>query len=519
MLFRIRLPRGQSLHAPISTLNIFKGVPRWKRALYITVPVLILFNYLIIFQWTFFEELRNRLWPDASFHPGAFPQTTHSHHDGEPDYWLWDTLSSFSPPKPGGRTDDCASFPTPLLDKIQVVLKTGVADNRDRTAAQLSTVIKCIPNILISSDLTHAYGPAHNATDMLASLPAKTYMTRSDYAIYTSQQHADAASLAPGHDGWKLDKYKFLPQVEQAVARNTAAEWFVFLESDTYVFWDNMFRLLSSYDPAHPYYFGSPSPGRTYRDAADAHETKTVWFAYGGAGFVLSGAAAHRLVDRLQNSMGVTGPRVTDEYKKMVRSDCCGDSVLGWAVHDRASVEISGLFPMFNPHSLHGIPFGNAARYWCEPVVSLHKTHPGDFGKIWQFERDWDREKGPLLYRDVLVGFWKLDRVERMEDWDNADWDGFNEESADHESNQSFEACRAYCLEHEKCWQFTWHGHHCWMSKALRMGQPKEPDGYHEEIDRKYVSGWDTEKIRKFVRGNTCEEGAHWVKPSIARIF
>jgi hypothetical protein len=168
---------------------------------------------------------------------------------------------------------------------------------------------------------------------------------------------------------------------------------------------------------------------------------------------------------------------------------------------------------------LHGIPFGKPERYWCEPVISLHKTHPGDFAKIWEFERGWDRKERPMLYRDVMMGFWKLDSTERKEDWDNADWDGFNEENADHTSNQSFEDCRAYCHQHEKCYQFTWHAHHCWMSKAIRMGQPKDPDGAHEEIDRKYISGWDTEKIGNFVRDNTCGEGAHWVKPSIKRIF
>ena len=70
-----------------------------------------------------------------------------------------------------------------------------------------------------------------------------------------------------------------------------------------------------------------------------------------------------------------------------------------------------------------------------------------------------------------------------------------------------------------ECYQFTWHGHHCWMSKALRLGQHKDPDGHHEEKDRRYLSAWMTEKVKKWVGENKCDDGVHWVKPSVERVF
>lgn len=205
-------------------------------------------------------------------------------------------------------------------------------------------------------------------------------------------------------------------------------------------------------------------------------------------------------------------------------------------------MELSGLWPMFNPHPLHGVPLGKF--YWCEPILSLHKTHPEDFKKLWDWELKWDKEKvyeplylrfhhtfgipltnqqGPITYRGLLthpqspLHVLTTSNLTRTH-WDNADWDGFNEESPEHTSNQSFESCHAYCASLPDCYQFTWHGHHCWMSKALRLGQHKDPDGHHEETDRRYVSAWMTKRINEWVNDNICE-GVHWVKPSVERVF
>ena len=75
------------------------------------------------------------------------------------------------------------------------------------------------------------------------------------------------------------------------------------------------------------------------------------------------------------------------------------------------------------------------------------------------------------------------------------------------------------CKKDEQCRQFTYHGAHCWLSRAIKMGHSKNPDGTHEGQDRNYVSGWDVDKINKWVEENPCEEGPHWVKPSIERKF
>ena len=506
--------------SPKTTCNHHK----WLRLLCALVGIAICINIFVLFNWTYVETLPSDILGNQAFHPKPFVSTaqgSESQADNGLDFWTWDTKTQFktreSVGQQGGVADECALFPVHLLAKIQVVLKTGAADDESRTNAQLSTVIKCISNILIVSDGNHTYGRDHQAIDTLADLPPNTYLKPEDYLVYEAQRNASRESrkLQQGHKGWVIDKYKFLPEVEKAIERNNVAEWYVFLESDTYMFWDNVFRLLENYNSSVPYYFGSPSPGKKYQSGSDPENEGQVWFAYGGAGFILSTAAAHRLVDRPSNSIGLKGPRLAIEYMEDIRADCCGDSILGWALHDKAGISIGGLWPMFSPHRLENIPFGKD--YWCEPVISLHKTHPFLYKDLWSWENERrSASEHPVLYRDLLFSF--HGNFSQCENWDAAFDAGFQlpDNSTVH---TSLDACRTGCFQHNDCMQYTWHGRHCYYAKALYIGNAKQPDGHHDPEDRKYVSGWDNTKIQTQSFERICEEGAHWVKPSIERKY
>ncbi|KZM25707.1 uncharacterized protein EKO05_0006043 [Ascochyta rabiei] len=497
---------------------------RWLRLLFTLAVVAVGINLFVLLDWTYVESLPRQVLGNQAFHPKPFAPAPHgleSQDENGLDYWTWATKTQFKKKENidwnEGVMDECFLFPKHLLSKIQVVLKTGLADDWSRTDAQLSTMIKCIPNVLIVSDHNSTYGSRHHTVDVLADLPPSTYLKEEDYFVYVSQKNAsrDGVQLHQGHEGWRIDKYKFLPQVEKAVEYNKAAEWFVFLETDTYFFWDNVFRLLENYDASLPYFFGSPSPGRKYRPSADSEDEEQVWFAFGGCGFILSTVAAHRLVDRPRNSFGVQGPRLTAEYEQDIRNDCCGDSILGWALHDKAAVGISGLWPMFNPHRLEDIPFGS--QYWCEPVISLHKTDPVVYKELWSWENEQRlHSERPLLYTDLLFSF--HGNFSQRENWDAAFDAGFQlpDNSTVH---TSLDACEAGCFAHNECQQYTWHGRHCYYAEALYIGRAKQPDGYHDLEDRKYVSGWDTTKIQTRSIENQCTDGPHWVKPSVKRKY
>lgn len=146
-----------------------------------------------------------------------------------------------------------------------------------------------------------------------------------------------------------------------------------------YVVWDNVFRFLSTFDPDTPVYMGSPSPGRH----DDDRDIKT-FFANGGPGYALSRAAVKALIHRDVAAHGqYSGPSVTERWYTLLEGECCGDSVVGWSLWN-SGVALQGYWPMFNPHGLHVIPFGDL--YWCQPIITLHKTSPKDMVDVWKWE-------------------------------------------------------------------------------------------------------------------------------------
>lgn len=347
-----------------------------RRALYISAVVLLTFFLFSVLQSrlrTSLTRLSISLFGDG----------------GDVDYWEWNTTSSFRPQLQRATTGDddlCDTFPSSLLPRIQIVLKIGSTENIDHIDTHLATVTRCISNLIIISD-REAEIRGHRVHDVLADLPPAFRANAWDFDAYHALQQSSAN--INNTMGWRLDRYKFLPMVERARRMNPTADWFVFLESDTYFFWDNLFRMLDQFDPSTPLYFGSPSPG-----CGDEHG-QTTWFANGGAGFVLSRAAVDKLVHRAVGAHGqYVDPPLALQDEFLVTHECCGDSVLGCMLH-RKGVKLSGMWPMFNPHPLHGIPFD--LPYWCQPVISLHKSSVADIAGLAKWESKRDRTVRPSL--------------------------------------------------------------------------------------------------------------------------
>jgi hypothetical protein len=245
----------------------------------------------------------------------------------------------------------------------------------------MASVSRCISNLLIVSD-KEAELHGHRVHNVLADLPLSAREKVPEFEGYDAFQRGE--SELDGAAGWRLDRFKFLPMVERAKETNPSAEWYVFLETDTYFVWDNLFRMLEQFDPSFPLYMGSPAPGR------GIGEGKVVWFAYGGSGFVLSRAAVDTLVARKTGRYGqYVEPSLSEQYMQTVIDDCCGDSVLGFALYEKG-ITLSGMWPMFNAHPLDSIPFGNKD-HWCQPAISMHKSQLSDMVGLAQWEDKRDR--------------------------------------------------------------------------------------------------------------------------------
>jgi Fringe-like len=304
---------------------------------------------------------------------------------------------------------NCADFPHDRLADVQVVLRIGSTQPFDQISSHITNITNCISNLVIISDKKEKIGEDFWSYDIIADLP-KVYWEGIDnnhadetsgLRAYTSIHGAESSWEMGKHvgdqlthrEGWLLDRFKFLPMVEYAYDINPQAKWFFFVEADTYIVWDTFFRLIDRYDSEQPWYMGSPAPGR------DLENGERTYFAYGGNGFILSRPAIKKLLHRdiivdEPGNMNRTEPPLTEKWADLVKSDCCGDSVLGFALANKG-IFLSGLYPLFVPHALHGIPFGPSGKpYWCQPVLSMHKTWPGDVPMLSQFLKDRQNEVG-----------------------------------------------------------------------------------------------------------------------------
>ncbi|KAG6019996.1 hypothetical protein E4U41_003007, partial [Claviceps citrina] len=453
-----------------------------------------------------------------------------SRHTNTDDYPIAST-SRFSPltvdhAATASNEDLCASFPKYMLNVVQPVLKVGHSEDQARLAAQFNTTSSCFTTdeLLVVSDLDEVVH-GHRTVDVLGDLPAGYYDVHKnpDFQHYISQKEMRAngtlnAVTQKTIDGWILDKYKFLPMVEHAWLARPGRAFYFFYEPDTYVFWDNAFRFLQDFDPDTPIYMGSPSPGQH-----DGARDVRTWFANGGPGFVLSRGAIKTLLHRRVDANGhYVGPALAEKWQDLVANECCGDSVLGWALWN-VTVQLQGYWPMFNPHPLHGIPFSDM--YWCQPVLTLHKTSPEDMHSLWRWEFAHRTLHRPMLYADV----WRLHHpgdLPKLDNWDNGDWDRWD--PPPEASIDSADTCEQYCHKQDRCLQWTWRGGdeaRCILMSSVRHGAPRTPEYMDDDGGREtipggelghlggetgrpwvdYKSGWVESRIRQWREQRRCE--------------
>ncbi|KAK5190004.1 hypothetical protein LTR72_008415 [Exophiala xenobiotica] len=219
--------------------------------------------------------------------------------------------------------------------------------------------------MIVISDYQEEVG-GHKFIDILATLPGP-YSKHPDFTAYYTQQKARlGGKVEPSRDAWKLDRFKFLPMVNAAYEMRPNASWYVFLEADVYIFWDNLFRLLDQFNPQEMHYLGSAVPG-----------SKGRWFAYGGAGIVISHALMQSLVG--------DGTILTERYQKMAINDCCGDAVLAYVILAKTGVKLKDLHPMFSGDYLPDL--GIDEQRWCTPLISLHRMSIDSLRSLWRWER------------------------------------------------------------------------------------------------------------------------------------
>lgn len=364
----------------------------------------------------------------------------------------------------------CSSFPRNTLANVQVVVKTGIGE-RHSLEALLSSYGSCISNLLIVSDTPDIVQGQH-VHDILGNLPSSYAQNNSDWSVYETQLQTIAAGneVSKSHEGWKLDRFKFLPMIEYAYTNNSNADWYIFIETDTYVFWDVLFRVLEKINPRESHYLGTAVPGAYNR-----------WFGYGGAAIVLS--------QGLLQDLALEGDqRLSVKYEWMAREDCCGDAVLAYVFHAELGARLENMYPTFSGEEPQWTWISKDN--WCTPLLSLHHISPETMSSLWQWERCGfsAQLERPITFAAILA--WGLSPSEADGALTKSRWDNGADvqEAEDSPAHESSTACFQRCQSDPRCLQASYTKSTCRFAERVRIGQAVGED---------FESFWDATKLEQ----------------------
>lgn len=221
----------------------------------------------------------------------------------------------------------CEGFPD--TSGILLIMKTGATESFDKLPTQLITILRCLPDFLLFSDLDqHIAG--YRVRDSLETVLSTAKDGNADFDLYRQQkdcvidQEMCAKNLEGAQGaGWNLDKYKNIHMAEKAHRLRPSHDWYFFVDADTYVSWPNIVQMLRKLDPTKPRYLGSPT-------LIGDHT-----FAHGGSGYVVSKAAMKEFAGQ--------NPGIANRYDERVRGVCCGDYMFAISLKDTIGLKVESL--------------------------------------------------------------------------------------------------------------------------------------------------------------------------------
>lgn len=221
----------------------------------------------------------------------------------------------------------CDGFPD--TSGILLVMKTGATEAFDKLPTQLITILRCLPDFLLFSDLDQHIAGYH-VRDSLETVLNTAKDGNSDFDLYRQQKDCvidqDMCSKtlegAQGA-GWNLDKYKNIHMAEKAHRLRPGYDWYFFVDADTYISWPNFVQMLRKLDPSKPRYLGSPTIIGGYP------------FAHGGSGYVLSSAAMEEFAGQ--------NPGIANKYDGKIKDVCCGDYMFAVCLNDTIGITVESL--------------------------------------------------------------------------------------------------------------------------------------------------------------------------------
>lgn len=397
-------------------------------------------------------------------------------------------------------------------DDVIVVMRTGATEIKDKLPIHFNTTFQCYPDIVIFSDFEEVYD-GYKVHDVLKHIPDDIRNTHKDFKHYqhilsAGRKGLDESELSGAvseetggagkgdNPGWSLDKWKFLPMMNETFIMYPDKKWYVFVETDSYLVWSNFLQWLPKLDATTAAYFGSEVM------AGDD------LFAHGGSVFLLTNPAME-VISKAYN----TDTKALNAY---TGGHWAGDAVLGKTLKDHG-VDLTFTWPQFqgnNPSLFRDWESTKGdKKLWCVPVLSYHHLLPYEVADMWQFEQGWiedvkarliDRggsDTQTLLHHQDMFKTYIMPNLTK----EREDWDAQPDDKASEDVDMTKSKCKALCEGHSGCMQYAFGPKGCATGGVPRMGQPAQG----------VTSGWLFDRVEKWVEkmDQSCSN-PDWTTPS-----
>lgn len=377
-------------------------------------------------------------------------------------------------------------------EDVLVVMRTGATEIKDKLPAHLNTTFQCYNDYIILSDYEEEF-EGHQVHDLLSDVEEDVKNLHPDFELWRrlrdhgresldDSELSGAVSLETGtlgktdNEGWRLDKWKFLPMAVRTLELHPEKKWYVFVEPDTYLIWSNLLDWLQHLDPSEPLYYGS-----------EVQIDQDV-FAHGGSSFLISRPALERAAQLYTSNAA--------EWHALTSAHWAGDCILGKALQD-SGTPLTWAWPMFQGGNPHTMDFAedkaDGRSLWCAPALSYHHLAPAEIESLFTFEQDWLRDAQARRARSGGSVSWRHAERMRLHHQDvfrqyvlphiaaggdgggeRADWSNLSPDLRAGTLNSTLGECREMCEGARGCVQYALSEMGCSFSTEGKLGQKAE---------------------------------------------
>ncbi|KAJ3103776.1 hypothetical protein HDU97_009872 [Phlyctochytrium planicorne] len=386
-------------------------------------------------------------------------------------------------------------------DKFAVALKTGAEVAVQRASIHLVTFLKKIRNLVVIGEspgvhigdipMVDVYTGVYDLVDKrLAAQKEKDEVEKKerkksgvkkekeaekkeDEEIEDPRLEKRADAVVPAEDsrGWKLDAHKNIPGMAYLYHKYPKADWYIMIDDDSYVFFDNLDNYLSGKDPAKPHYIGQSNVFVGCDGVKSFGEGP--YFAHGGSGIVVSRGAVEKMMGNLENCIA----KYRDCWAGDVRLALClrdvGIKLTGGEGFDKEPETHSYFYGRFLGNHKTISPNDDQ---WMSPDGCFrpnvyHHLLPHQIQKLHEIETlsMMSHPEHGTTHADVFQHF-TTDRKPIEKDTDRPGNDMRNA------SVDNAEACEKMCREEKKCLSWSFANGKCYIKDKIT--QIKTGDEY-----------------------------------------